>query len=78
MGAYIALYDEIVVFSGTLNTTKAVCLMKIANDIKIVMENSFYHQNLDMLRGNPTSIRRLQWFIKMRLVIIMVYISTLS
>ena len=46
--AALAAHDEIVNFSGTLNTT-AVCLMKIANDIRFlplvlerVMENLFF------------------------------------
>ena len=33
--AALAAHDEIVNFSGTLNTT-AVCLMKIANDIRFL------------------------------------------
>ena len=33
--ASLAAHDEIVNFSGTLNTT-AVCLMKIANDIRFL------------------------------------------
>ena len=65
--AALAAHDEIVNFSGALNTT-AVCLMKITNDIRFLGSGpragygelifQLMNQDLDNARKSKSAIRR--------------------